>query len=148
MSEYFEENNGTGLSSAVKNIIRYAVSFAIGIAMTAGIYFYEKNLSRSHGVIFSWQRLLCDGSFITSVFFLSIGGMTGIMNHGGFDAVNYAVIKFVDRIKHPKIDERDTDTYYDYVESKRKKRNAPFGFLLLTGAAFFALALILVFFAS
>lgn len=147
MSENLEENIETGMPTAVKIVVRYAVSFAIGIAVTAGIYFYEKNMFRSQGVIFSWQRLLCDGSFVASVIFLAVGGMTGIMNHGGFDAVNYAFIKLVDRIRNPKAEDRDSDTYYDYVASKRMKRNTPFVFILLTGAAFFVFAMILVFFA-
>ncbi len=118
------------------------ISMLIGIAISLGLAYYEKKIFLEQGITLSAQRLLCDGFFISSVIFLSIGGLSFIAANGGYDALNYAFIKFIDRIRTPRIEERDKDSYYEYVTKKHKDRKPRFLHFLVLGFIFLLISLI------
>lgn len=121
------------------------ISVAVSLLMCTGFIFLENSLNTK--VPLPAIRLICDGTFVTAVLFVSFGGLTFIAYHGGFDAFNYAFIKLKDMILHPRrMDRSDNDTYYDYVKSKRDKKKKPYLHLFIIGLIYLVVSVILVFF--
>ncbi|MCR5606683.1 MAG: DUF3899 domain-containing protein [Treponema sp.] len=133
----------------IKKNLHIIIAVFIGLFIALTVIFYEKSLFDENQMIgkFSIARLLCDGFFVSSVFLLSVGGMSAVLEHGGFDAIRYATARLVDRIKHPNPKDRDYESYYDYVKEKHSKKTIKFLYLLVIGAIFLAISIVLVFFA-
>ncbi len=128
----------------VKKNLRFFLALILALLFAFAIAVYESIVFK--GLKLSIARLCCDGLFISAVFCIGIGAITGILRFGGFDAINYASAKFLQAVKHPNPDDRDTQTYYDYVQKKKKERKTPFLYLLLIGGLLFIASLVLSFF--
>ena len=127
-----------------KTNLRFFISTGIALLLALAIILYESCLFK--GLKFTLTRLACDGFFISAVMFICAGALTGILRFGGFDAINYASAKFLEALRHPNPDDRDSQTYYDYVQKKKKERKTPFIYLLVTGGLMFIFSLIISFF--
>lgn len=128
-----------------KKYVGVIVSVVISLLICTGLIYLENSLNSKHPL--PLLRLICDGTFITAVLFVSIGGLVFIAQHGGFDAFNYAFIKLKDMILHPrKMDRSDNDTYFDYVQSKKSKKRTPCRHLLIIGLIYLLVSIILVFY--
>lgn len=127
---------------------KYAVviiSIVISILICVGMIALEDSLNAK--VHLPLIRLICDGTFITAVLYVSVGGLVFISGHGGFDAFNYAFIKLKDAILHPRrVDRSENDTYFDYVQEKHKKKKTPFLHFFIIGLVYLVIAIVLVFF--
>lgn len=86
-------------------------------------------------------RLLCDAFFVPAALLLSAAALIFVSNHGIFNGVSYAA-RYVARMFVPSSGKRD-ESYGDYVRRKSEKGNITgYGFLVVTGCAFLAVALI------
>ncbi len=130
---------------SVKAIFHWLIAFFIALIFAFAVFFYEKN---NFSLEFSNARMICDACFVTSVIFISFGALTFVSQNGGFDALRYATIKFLDTIRHPNPDDRaEKETYYDYVKSKRRQKKHNVLYLFIIGGFFLLLSLILIPFA-
>ena len=97
------------------------------------------------GEPFSLKRRWSDGFFVSGALFLSAGGLIAVGQNGGLDALRYALFRLAERIRHPRIEERDYEAYFDYAKKRAEKEKTSFAFLLVTGAIFLALSILLSF---
>ncbi len=130
----------------VKKLLSWIIAFLIALGLTCLVAYYElvavAPLFRE--IDFSLKRRLCDGSFVAAVAYLSVGGLIGISEHGGLDALRYATWKLKERILHPKVEDReDNQTYYDYVKAREEREKVPFAFILVVGALSLCVSIIL-----
>lgn len=84
-----------------------------------------------------WFRVLSNGALIPGVLFIGISGIVWIADEGLFDGIKYSMSSMMSHIKGH--DKRYT-SYYDYT---RREKNAPSYPMLLPGAVFLALAIVL-----
>ena len=126
----------------IKNKLDICITFSIAFLITFLVFLYENSVD--FGPEFTALRALCDGSFVASVVLLAIGGLIGIAEHGGLDALKYALWRLKERVVHPRVEEReDNESYYDFVKAREEREKAPFVFLLVVGFVFLAFAVIL-----
>ena len=87
-------------------------------------------------------HILADGFFAVGVVVTLSGLLVFSSNEGTFDMIVYGVSSFVDffRVKQLK----KYHTFYDYRESRADKK-LPFGFLVICGLIFVAVAFVMYF---
>ena len=140
------EQTGAEMKRIFEALKKYAyllIAVLVALAISMVVILYEKHFFASNQISVGTARLFSDGAFISGVLFLIAGGVAGIMKHGGFDAINFAFGRFVNKIKTPNPRERDDEPVYDYVERKRRQRKYPFVHLLVIGGILTVLAAIL-----
>lgn len=122
-----------------KNLLCYGITTAIGIGMVA--LFLS---TRDFGALTSQAeryRLLTDAFTIPGTVILCVGLLVWVSNQGMFNGIAYALSYTLRRLI-PGLGNKH-ERYYDYVERKREKGGVTgYGFLLITGAAFLAVACI------
>lgn len=130
------------MSRGVKNLLKYGISTVVGLLMVA-VYVF----SRDYGArdFWSWTLVnkalvLCDGFTIPGVVFLCIGGLVWASSLGAMDGIGFA-LKIAIKSLLPG-GRKEHIRYYDYVQQRRENRPHGYGFLLLVGAAFMAVALL------
>ena len=121
-------------------LIKYGITSAIAAAVSALIMY-------SHGLfdtsdIASRLKIIADAFTIPGVILLCIGALVWVSTDGFFDGITYAfgrlgsaLLPFYGK-NHPH------ERYYDYVMRKRGKRIAGYGFIIIVGAVFTAIAAI------
>ena len=118
----------------------FRLSLAVGAAMMAGACALQ--LSREKGVIYA----LCDGAFIAGVLLLCVAGLRYAARQGQFDIFGYGVSHLF-ATRWPGLstmpDDHRKETYADYKLRRDKKRKPVLG-VLLSGAVYAALAVILL----
>ena len=125
------------MTLSAKKAAPYIASFAAAVIIALLIAKYEEAFLavQMDGAVFSSARKLSDGFFVSGALLLSLGGLIAIAEHGGLDALRYALWRLGERIKHPKVEEREEKvTYFDYVKSREEREKAPFAHLLAAGA--------------
>lgn len=130
------------MSRGVKNLLKYGISTAVGLLMVV-VYVF----SRDYGTrdFWSWSLLnkalvLCDGFTIPGVVFLCVGGLVWASTQGALDGISFALkVGLKSLIPGTK---KEHIRYYDYVQKKRENRPQGYGFLLIVGVAFMAVALL------
>lgn len=134
------------MTSLFKKILSWIIAFVCAALIVMIVSRYEKEVLSAYytSIEFTLKRRLCDGSFVASVVLLAIGGLIGIAEHGGLDALKYALWRLKERVVHPRIEEReDNESYYDFVKAREEREKAPFVFLLVIGFVFLTFAVIL-----
>lgn len=85
-------------------------------------------------------HILCDAFFVVGVVTLSAGLLVFSTNEGTFDMLVYGVKSFTDLFR--KNSTKKYDSFYDYRVSRTEKKLS-FGFLLICGLFFLAIAFIM-----
>ena len=120
----------------ISNIKKYLISFVVMGAASIGVLALRK-----FGAELSGQERyldLADAFTIPGVVLIMVGALVWISGEGMFDSLSYlgrSIFWIFNQAKPVR--------YYEYIQEKRAKRKkGGWGFLLLTGAAFMAVALV------
>jgi len=125
-----------------KSWIKYLITTAVGLGMAyivlqiRGIW-----LASDSKTVFKY---LHDAFFIAGILLASFGALLFCSSNGAFDGIAYLFhIMFVGH-NWSKTNFKDRQTYGEYVEEKKQKREnrMKIGFVLITGFAFIAVSLV------
>ena len=121
-----------------KNILRYSIASAVGLALAFVILCFKNIFSQTDAVkVF---QILCDAFFVTGICFACIGVIMLAGNGGAFDMLGYAFVMLFDALRKD-ISKRKYKDFYEYRQAKKeKKRNVLYMFVV--GSAFIAISVI------
>ena len=125
------------MSERVKSILlRYGIAFTIG-----GLLTYVTLVLHDYPALETAAdryRLLCDAFTIPGTVLIMVGALVWLAGDGMFDSLSYlgrSIFWIFNGAKPLR--------YYDYIQEKRANRKkGGFGFLLLTGGVFMAVAMV------
>ena len=114
---------------------RYLITLFIGFAAVFGIAVSRNVFSLEVGA--DLFHTLCDSFFAVGALMTCFGGIVFVSNEGAFDGISYGLTSFFDMFRKEK-----KNVFKDYYEYKQSKgdRNHSFGFLLICGLFFLAVA--------
>ncbi len=121
----------------IKRIVRYGTAGAIGAVLVVmfltahGFWELESPVER--------YRVLTDAFTVPGLLMLCIGMLVWISDKGVFNPIAYAFRYLAAKLLP--FAGIEQEHYVDYVERKREEHVTGYGFLLITGAVFFAIAL-------
>ncbi len=125
----------------MKRLKKYLITTLIGLCAVALIAWSKELFIQTEAVkIF---HILCDSFFAVGIVTLCVGLLIFTSNEGTFDIIAYGVSTFLGMFKKDYV--RKYDTFYDYKADKAD-RNIKFGYLLICGAAFVAVSLVMLYF--
>ena len=119
------------------NLIRYAIAFAVGIALSI-VYVSVRDFGTQE--LADKYRILCDAFTVPGALLLLSGALMTVSNTGALDGLGYVGKQAVGMFIPGK--GLGTERYADYVERRRQKRVQGYGFLYVSGSIFVALALV------
>ena len=119
---------------------KYFITLIIGFAAVAMILWSKDILAQE--ALVDVFHILCDGFFAVGVVIFAAGMLVFSTNEGTFDMLVYGVQSFTDLFR--KESTKKYETYYDYKVSRAEKKLS-FGFLLICGALFLAIAFVMYF---
>ena len=121
-----------------KNILRYSIASAVGLALAFVILCFKNIFSQTDAVkVF---QILCDAFFVTGICFACIGVIMLAGNGGAFDMLGYAFVMLFDALRKD-ISKRKYKDFYEYRQAKKeKKRNVLY--MCVVGGAFIAISVI------
>ena len=125
----------------MKTFIKYLVTLLIGFIGVGAVLLIRDvfSLTETAAVFLT----LTDAFFISGVLITSAGAIVFTSNHGAFDMLAYGVTSFMDLFR--KREKKRYDSFYDYEESRADKKSG-FGFLLICGAFFLVVSMVMLFF--
>ena len=125
----------------MRSLKKYLITAAVGLLMVGAII-WSKDLfaQTAPAAIF---HILCDAFFAAGMVIFAAGVLVFSSNEGTFDIFVYGVSSFVDIFR--KKSQKKYNTFYDYREN-RESVKLPYGFLLITGAVFIAISLVMLYF--
>ncbi len=112
-------------------LLRYGIAITAEIGLLFAYFglvglFSETSLDRIY-------KLLSDGFLVVGMLAFGIGLLVSFSTLGAFNFLSFTALKIASKFAHTM--PIATMSYGDYVNSK-KKSNAKFGYLLITGAVF------------
>jgi len=123
------------------NVIKYAIAFAVGIALAV---FYVSVRDFGVQTLADKYRILCDAFTVPAVLLIMSGALMSISNTGALDGLSYIAKQGLGMFIPGK--GLGTERYADYVERKRGNRVKGYSFLYISGCVFMALALVFLIF--
>ena len=123
-----------------KNHLRLVVTLLIGLCLAVGVF-----ASRSGFDMSDWPDIaaaLCDACFAPAALLISFGLLLFASNDGLFDMMAFSVQKVLRLVLGAEKQAAFPKTFYDYRVLRQGKAKAGFGFLLIAGAVYLALAFI------
>lgn len=118
----------------------FLISLAVGAVIMAGVCVMQ--ISRGKEII----HTLCDGTFIAGILLLCVAGLRYVSKEGQFDIFGYG-ISHLFATRWPGLstmpDDHRKETYADYKLRRDKKRKPVLG-ILLAGAVYVVLAVIMM----
>ena len=124
----------------MRSAIKYLITMLCGLGLAAWVAFNQNIMEKaSMQDIF---HVLTDAFFIPGVLILGAGALIFVTNEGAFDAITFGLKSFWSMFS--KKLKRSKETYYDY-RSARSEKKLPFGFLLICGAVFFAVSMVMLY---
>ena len=124
-----------------KILTKYLVAILIGLIVVGAVLLVRDVFSATETADVFLH--LTDAFFISGVLITSAGAIVFTSNHGAWDMLAYGVSSFMDLFR--KREKKKYDSFYDYKESRADKRFS-FGFLLISGAFFLIVSMIMLFF--
>ena len=124
----------------MRSAIKYVVTLLCGLAMAAWVAWSKDILAQTE-----WKtifHILTDAFFVPAILTLGIGALVFTTNEGAFDAITFGLKSFWGMFSK-KLKPRQ-ETYYDYRMARQEKK-LPFGFLLICGAIFFAVSMVMLY---
>lgn len=118
------------------NLIKYGGCIAAGLL--AG-YAYLNGHDFFGQPLLDQYRLLSDAFMLPGFFMVAVGLLIFLSNEGAFHGVGF-VLKRVGTFLLPFLLKDKAETYAEYVERKREKATKGYGFLLICGVVFLAVA--------
>ena len=128
-----------------KGGLRLAVTLLVGLAMGTGVFAARGGFAASE-----WPDIaaaLCDACFVPAALFISLGLLLFVSNDGLFDIMSFGVQKVLRLVQSAEKQAAFPKTFYDYRVLRQGKK-AGFGFLLLAGAVYLALAAVFLLFSG
>ncbi|MBO5702012.1 MAG: DUF3899 domain-containing protein [Clostridia bacterium] len=125
----------------MRSVKKYLITAVIGL-LAVGAIVWSKDLFAQTAPVTVFH-ILCDAFFAVGVVIFAAGVLVFSSNEGTFDIFVYGVSSFVDMFR--KKSQKKYNTFYEYRES-REDLKLPFGFLMLTGAVFIAVSLVMLYF--
>lgn len=123
-------------------IIKYAVTFAIGLLLSLGIFLLKDLFSQTEPImIFS---ILSDGFFITGALLIGAGLIVLCTNQGLFDGLTYAFYTLFVTHNWSRTKLEDKKSYVEYREDKAEKRGGTPLYLIIVGAVFLTAAIVML----
>lgn len=124
----------------MRSIRKYLITLLVGFI---GVFFiaYAKDVFVQTEAVKVFH-ILCDAFFVVGVVITSVGLLIFSSNEGTFDMLVYGVSSFFDLFR--KVSAKKYATFYDYRESRADKK-IRFGFMLVCGLGFLAVAFIMFF---
>lgn len=121
------------------NVLRYAISFIIGglIALSVFLYISKNSGSFDSMTLKEKYSMLCDVFLIPGIVFTGLGFIVIISDEGFFDIFSYSVKSLIYVfIRHK--DDAIRQTYYEYKEEKKQKRDGRSRwYLVIVGLVYF-----------
>lgn len=119
-------------------LLKYGITFAIG-----GLLVWAMLSTRGY----AWSagdaeryRLLCDAFTVPGLLFAMAGLLTAIGNTGSFTGLSY-VLRYLGLSLVPG-GRKKQESYYDYAQRKKGKEIHGYGFLMISGCVFLAVAIV------
>lgn len=125
----------------MRSLKKYLITIAVGL-LAVGAIIWSKDLFAQTAPVTVFH-ILCDAFFAVGIVIFAAGVLIFSSNEGTFDIFAYGISAFADMFR--KQPQKKYNTFYDYKES-RTDTKISFGFLLITGAAFIAVSLIMLYF--
>lgn len=119
---------------------KYWITLLVGFVAVA-LILWAKDIFRQTAAATVFH-ILSDAFFVVGVVIFGAGGLIFSSNEGTFDMLVYGVKSFLDMFRKHSV--KKYDTFYDYRESRADKK-VPFGFLLICGLFFLAIAFVMYF---
>ena len=117
---------------------KYGITLLAGFLIVAAIAWAKDLFGQSNPqMVF---HILSDAFFVAGILITAAGLLIFSSNEGSFDMLVYGVNSFVDMFRRNS--RKKYDTYFDYKESRAGKQ-IKFGFLLLCGLFFLAVAVVM-----
>ena len=124
----------------MRSIKKYLITLLVGFACLFLILWSKDIFSQTEAVkVF---HILCDAFFVVGVVMTGVGLLIFSSNEGTFDMLVYGVSSFFDLFR--KVSRKKYATFYDYRVSREDKK-IRFGFMLICGLFFLAVAFIMFF---
>lgn len=124
----------------MKNVSKYIVSAAIGVAAALVIMFsHDITGQTSAKEVF---RILSDSFFVPGVCLAGVGLIVWVSAGGVFDMLAYGVITLIDTFRRD-VTKRKYKDFYEYRQSKKGEKHN-YWFLFAVGMAFVAISIIFV----
>ena len=124
----------------VKLIIKYAVCFLIEGIMV-WIVAENYSLATAESDLLRY-RILADAFTVPGVAFLMLGLLVWVSTTGFFDGLSYALRRFGRIFTFQGASDATMKKYYDYKMERAGKRYSGYSCILISGAVFFAIALV------
>lgn len=120
----------------MKKALKYIIAAAIGIAV-ALIIMFTRNITGQDTVkqVFT---ILSDAFFVPGICLVGVGFIVWASNGGVFDMLAFGFLSLFDVLRKD-ISKRKYKDYYEYRQAKKGEKRG-FGFMLLVGLAFIAVA--------
>lgn len=126
----------------IKTYKRYFITIAVGLVMAAIMCFSRGILSAEGTMVY---HLLSDAFAVPGMFILAAGILVMVSNEGLFNGISYstqAIKKALTNRREPKMEE----SFYEYNLRKSGMEKVRFGHLLIVGAVFIVISVILAMF--
>lgn len=119
---------------------KYLITSLIGLAIGVGVFAARDgfNLREQTAIL----QAFCDAFFVPGILLVGYGALVFCADDGLFDMINYGVLKVIKLVQSEKRRSNFPKTFYEYRKMKSESRNSGFGYLLITGCAFIALAVV------
>ncbi|MBQ9979431.1 MAG: DUF3899 domain-containing protein [Clostridia bacterium] len=121
----------------MKTYVKYLITFVVGLILALWVMI-SKDLFAEERLYMIYQ-ILAESFSVPAVLMLGFGGLVFVSNEGMFDSLSYGLTSFMDLFRKEK--RNKFNTFYDYKESK-KDRSMSFGYLLICGIVFVAIAIV------
>ena len=133
-----EETENKATPKAI--LLRYGIAIAAEIALLFG-YFGLVGLFSETSLVTIYKKL-SDGFLVVGILAFGAGLLVYFSTLGAFNFLSFTALKIASKFAHRM--PIATMSYGDYVNSK-KKSDAKFGYLLITGGVFLVLCVIFIF---
>ena len=125
---------------------RYLIASAIGIAIAVGVFIARGGFEYTETV--HVLQAFCDACFVPGILLMGFGALLFCADDGLFDMLNYGVMKVINLTRSEKRRNAFPKTFYDFRKMKSENRNGGFGYLLIVGGVFMALAVMFLIFSE
>ena len=123
------------------NLLKYGITALVGALMA---YTTTRSYNLAEAATDAERyRILSDAFTIPGVVLIMVGLLVMVSNGGFFNGMAYA-FSYAARLLIPGVS-KDVGRYGDFIERRAQRGKAGFGFLIIVGAVFLAVAIVFVF---